>query len=84
MLGRMIPFPINPTRTGGSRDEEIAFLHALLSNPDDDATRLVYADWLEDQDESERAEFIRLRFALQDPARQSEFGTLYLNYRTFF
>jgi uncharacterized protein (TIGR02996 family) len=36
-----------------------AILRAVLDNPDDDAPRLVYADWLEDNGEPGRAEFIR-------------------------
>ena len=36
------------------------FLAAILDAPDDDAPRLVYADWLDERGDSERAEFIRL------------------------
>jgi uncharacterized protein (TIGR02996 family) len=35
------------------------FLEAINADPDDDAPRLIYADWLEDNGEDERAEFIR-------------------------
>jgi uncharacterized protein (TIGR02996 family) len=38
---------------------EDAFLRDILDDPDDDAPRLVYADWLEEQGGGERAEFIR-------------------------
>jgi uncharacterized protein (TIGR02996 family) len=38
-----------------------AFLSTILDNPDDDAPRLVYADWLDEQGEGDRAEFIRLQ-----------------------
>jgi uncharacterized protein (TIGR02996 family) len=38
-----------------------AFLEAILANPDDDAPRLVFADWLEEHGESDRAEFIRVQ-----------------------
>jgi uncharacterized protein (TIGR02996 family) len=41
-------------------NEEAAFLHKLRENPDDDTTRLVYADWLDERDDP-RAELIRLR-----------------------
>jgi uncharacterized protein (TIGR02996 family) len=34
-------------------------LRAILANPDDDALRLVYADWLEEHGEAEHARFIR-------------------------
>src|SRR5690242_12437796 len=40
-----------------TRDQ--AFLHALLDRPEDDAPRLVYADWLEEHGDP-RGEFIRL------------------------
>jgi uncharacterized protein (TIGR02996 family) len=36
-------------------------LRAILDDPDDDAPRLVYADWLEEHGEAERAEFIRVQ-----------------------
>ncbi len=39
-------------------DEE-SFLRALRQNPHDDATRSVYADWLEDRGDL-RAELLRL------------------------
>src|ERR1043165_1555580 len=38
-----------------------AFLKAIIDNPDDDAVRLVYADWLEEHGDTDRAEFIRLQ-----------------------
>ena len=44
------------------RDEE-AFLRAIAETPDDDAPRLVYADWLEDHGRPDRARFIRLHVA---------------------
>jgi uncharacterized protein (TIGR02996 family) len=37
------------------------FLAAIASNPDDDLPRLVYADWLDEHDQPDRAEFIRLQ-----------------------
>lgn len=40
------------------------FLQAILDNPDDDAPRLVYADWLEERGQPERAEFMRLQCEL--------------------
>jgi uncharacterized protein (TIGR02996 family) len=40
------------------------FLKAVVANPDDDLTRLVYADWLEENDQPERAEFVRVQVAL--------------------
>ena len=45
-----------------------ALRQAVLLEPDDDTPRLIYADWLEEHHESERASFIRL----QVEAAQSE------------
>jgi uncharacterized protein (TIGR02996 family) len=42
-----------------------AFMRDILENPEDDTTRLVYADWLEDHAEAERAEFLRLECRLR-------------------
>src|SRR5215831_11981720 len=36
-----------------------AFLNAILADPAADAPRLVYADWLEENGQSGRAEFLR-------------------------
>lgn len=44
--------------------ELLAFLRAIADSPDDDTPRLVAADWLEEHDESERAEFIRCQIDL--------------------
>ncbi len=41
-----------------------ALLRAVLADPDDDAPRLIYADWLDENGECERAELIRLQIAL--------------------
>ena len=41
-----------------------AFLRAVREAPEDDAPRLIYADWLEEQGDSDRAEFIRVQCAL--------------------
>lgn len=44
-----------------------AFLHDILAHPDDDAPRLIFADWLEEQGDANsiaRAEFIRIQCAL--------------------
>jgi uncharacterized protein (TIGR02996 family) len=37
-----------------------ALLRAIIENPADDAPRLVYADWLDEHGDPDRAEFIRL------------------------
>jgi uncharacterized protein (TIGR02996 family) len=41
-----------------------AFVQSIREAPDDDVPRLIYADWLEDNGEPERAEFIRFQCAL--------------------
>jgi uncharacterized protein (TIGR02996 family) len=38
-----------------------AFLRDIAENPDEDAPRLVYADWLDDHGQPDRAEFIRVQ-----------------------
>jgi uncharacterized protein (TIGR02996 family) len=43
-------------------NEHPGFLQAIIERPDDDAPRLIYADWLDEQGASLRAEFIRLQF----------------------
>jgi uncharacterized protein (TIGR02996 family) len=49
-------------------DTEAAFIAAIAAQPDDDAVRLVFADWLDENGQPERAEFIRLSCQL-DPHR---------------
>ena len=39
--------------------ERAAFINAILDNPADDTLRLVFADWLQENGEPARAEFIR-------------------------
>jgi uncharacterized protein (TIGR02996 family) len=51
-----------------------AFLRSILDDPEDDTPRLVYADWLDEQGDADRAEFIRVqvelaRLAERDPRR---------------
>ena len=45
------------------------FLRAICENPEDDTVRLVYADWLDENGDPERAEFIRLQVAQADKPR---------------
>jgi uncharacterized protein (TIGR02996 family) len=45
-------------------NEHPGFLQAIIERPDDDAPRLIYADWLDEQGASLRAEFIRLQCRL--------------------
>jgi uncharacterized protein (TIGR02996 family) len=44
--------------------EREALLRAICENPDDDTPRLVFADWLDEHGEPERAEFIRVQIEL--------------------
>lgn len=47
------------------------FLRAICAEPEDDTVRLVYADWLDENGDPERAEFIRLQIAEQHEPRES-------------
>jgi uncharacterized protein (TIGR02996 family) len=47
-----------------------AFLQAVREAPNDDAPRLIYADWLEEHGQADRAEFIRIQCRL---ARSPEY-----------
>jgi uncharacterized protein (TIGR02996 family) len=42
-------------------NQEEAFLRAVCEHPDEDAVRLIFADWLDEHGEPERAEFIRIQ-----------------------
>ena len=54
-----------------------AFTQAILETQDDDTPRLVYADWLEEQGETTRVEFIRGQIALaRMPQDDPEFTAL--------
>src|SRR5579884_2002891 len=44
-----------------SMTHEEAFIRAICEAPHDDAPRLIYADWLEEQGQTDRAEFIRIQ-----------------------
>ncbi len=54
--------------------DEDDFLRKLLENPADDTTRLVYADWLDERDDTEskaKALFLRLTVRLLEPNRSA-------------
>src|SRR3954470_21924045 len=60
-----------------SAADRAAFLRAIAENPDDDLPRLVYADWLDEHGEPERAEFIRVQCELARlPRDESRFAEL--------
>src|SRR5690348_8636136 len=43
-----------------------AFLRDILDDPEDDTVRLIYADWLDEQDD-QRGEFIHTQIRLTEP-----------------
>jgi uncharacterized protein (TIGR02996 family) len=49
-----------------------AFLLAIAADVYDDSPRLIYADWLDEQGDSDRAEFIRVQCALEPIRDQYE------------
>jgi uncharacterized protein (TIGR02996 family) len=55
--------------------EEASFVAALRANPDDDDTRRVYADWLEEHGHGEPAADLRLEIAA--PTVRSALGALF-------
>jgi uncharacterized protein (TIGR02996 family) len=50
---------LNPT--------EATFLRSIAKDPDDNTARLVFADWLQEQGDAPRAEFIRTQCELSQP-----------------
>src|SRR6478735_4473332 len=58
------------------RETQSNFLQTILEQPDDDSPRLIYADWLDEEGDADRAEFIRAQIRLRsvpsdDPAHAS-------------
>src|SRR5688572_12088546 len=55
-----------PTRLPGvtMESEDAALWRAIAAAPHDDAPRLIYADWLEENGSPERAEFVRIQCRL--------------------
>jgi uncharacterized protein (TIGR02996 family) len=49
-----------------------AFLEEIRAHPHDDAPRLIYADWLEEHGQPERADFIRVQCELARPGLDPE------------
>lgn len=62
MLG-MLATEANHLSRGAIMNEEDAFLRAILEEPDDEANRLIYADWLEERGDP-LGEFLRVQSAL--------------------
>ncbi len=46
--------------TVADRQTQLGLIHSLISDPDDEAARLVYADWLEDRNDP-LAELVRVQ-----------------------
>src|SRR5262249_20269221 len=67
--------PSLPPGRGEPMAEHPGFLQAVLDAPDDDAPRLIYADWLDDHGDPARAEFIRLQ-CRPDPRQVGRAGAL--------
>lgn len=61
-----------------STDDRAAFLRTIVADPEDDTVRLAFADWLDENDDPARAEFIRVQVELaridHDHAPLSEDG----------
>ncbi len=56
--------------------ERDAMLAAICADPDDDVRRLAFADWLEENGQGERAEFIRVQCEIAGHERRT--GSLYI------
>jgi uncharacterized protein (TIGR02996 family) len=57
-------FPHRTEGPGLAMTHDEAFLQDIIEHPDDDAPRLIYADWLDDHGQSARGEFIRVQCEL--------------------
>ncbi len=76
---KVVPVGFLPAGIHASQDAEMtdAFVQAIIESPDNDTPRLVFADWLDEHDEAERAELIRLQCRLHSlPLGSPEFGPL--------
>lgn len=61
--------------------DRLAFVKAIAACPEDDTLRLVYADWLQERGEDDRAEVIRARIAYNNEVIQT--GKRYNDNRYF-
>jgi uncharacterized protein (TIGR02996 family) len=61
-----------------------ALLRAVLAAPDDDAPRLVYADWCEEHGDADRAAFIRAQVELARNRRHPDRDRLFQTERTLW
>jgi uncharacterized protein (TIGR02996 family) len=53
-----------PNKPAAALPDARPFLRAICADPSDDAPRLIYADWLEEHDYSDQAEYIRTALAI--------------------
>ncbi|HUR55777.1 MAG TPA: TIGR02996 domain-containing protein [Gemmataceae bacterium] len=53
-------------KSAGPNTEQKQLYRAVLDHPDEDTPRLMYADWLDENGDPARAEFIRLQCALSE------------------
>jgi uncharacterized protein (TIGR02996 family) len=64
-VSNSVYFPMSverlPEAKGHAMTERERLLRAIESEPDDDAPRLIYADWLEENGDEDRSRFIRLQ-----------------------
>src|SRR5581483_4113131 len=55
---------LDPILSDEDMNTHDALLQAIIESPDDDTPRLVYADYLEEHGQTDRAEFIRVQLDL--------------------
>jgi uncharacterized protein (TIGR02996 family) len=65
-------------------DDEASFMAAILADPDENTTRLAFADWLDEQGQGGRAEFIRLQLRYAGIDSQSVHATSPSDYERMF
>lgn len=51
---------------------EIPFLNAIFQTPGDSATHLIYADWLDERGDNDRAQYLRLAIELSQLAKSAQ------------
>lgn len=61
--------------------DRLLLLRAIRANPDDDTPRLIYADWLQENGEDARAEFIRLQ--IHEPRNRRVSELFHANWRAW-
>jgi uncharacterized protein (TIGR02996 family) len=59
-----VPARVSYTDGMATTADGVALLRTILEQPGDDAARLVYSDWLEEQGNADLAEFVRVQCAL--------------------